>query len=80
MAFSSLIMMEAKDSLGIAFLKLPPSIETILIPKSTNSINKRFMILLAFPLSRWMSIPECPPFRPFTESSNANSDDWVETC
>ena len=57
----------AKLSLGIAFRKLPPLISEIRKPKFEKPSNKiRFIILLAFPKPLIMSIPEWPPFKPFT--------------
>ena len=58
-------------SLGIAFRKLPPLISDIRKPKFVKPSNKsRFIILLAFPSPLIISIPECPPFNPFTEMVN----------
>ena len=59
-------------SLGIAFRKLPPFISEILKPKLAKPSNKiRFIILFAFPRPFMISIPECPPFKPFTTIEKA---------
>ena len=62
---------KAELSLGIAFRKLPPLISEIFKPKFVKvSNNKRFIILFAFPKPLIISIPECPPFKPFTVIEN----------
>jgi hypothetical protein len=63
----------ANDSRGIALRRLPPFKVAMRKPNSLPaSFKKRFMILLAFPLSRLMSTPEWPPFNPVRESFKAS--------
>ena len=62
----------AKDSLGMAFLKLPPSISPIRNPCFFAACHiYRFSSLFEFPFSRGISIPECPPFKPDNSSLKA---------
>ncbi len=55
----------AKDSLGIALRRLPPStLLTCMLCRASSCTRRRFISLLALPRPLCISIPEWPPLSP----------------
>ena len=70
-SLSDMIHIKACASLGIAFLRDPPV--SAMRPRALSFFMRaraRAIALLALPRCLWMSIPECPPFKPPTVSLN----------